>query len=66
MVNPVAKTVSANRGTVKIIFAAPGDKLVVRIIPIATKTIIASKKHIIAGINGLWIRPAAIMAKLCA
>lgn len=53
MVNPVAKTVSANRGTVKIIFAAPGDKPVVKTIPTATKTIIVSKKHTTAEISGL-------------
>ncbi len=51
--NLAPKKSNANREIARTIFAASGDKFVVKTIPTATKTIIASKKHIIAGINGL-------------
>ncbi len=45
--------------------AVNGGRSAVKVILTAIKTIIASQKHIIAGINGFWIQPAAITVQTC-
>ena len=65
MLNLVLQMSNANQATAKTTFAVPGAKPAVKIILIATKTIIASQQHLTAGINGLLLRIAAITSRRC-